>query len=451
MNSTESDPFSRHSSNEISSNFLAEPNCYEHNPNITFSFHRKFNPSDAFERASFLQASTNELSVKEEPEKQTVFKMNFKTEKTNAFVRTYMRIMDNYLNSGNYTHLETKILQNIPEEISESDLIIDFCDLDQEKLSAPLKSEEAPEKKNSRNPRHRKQKILSKSLLSVKEEKEGSFFSEKRSSESGFSLKKSSEKKFFANRLKTDFCIGKTEEDNENSSNKDSKSQTQNSKKEKARNSQFSNKSKKILKEKKKIQVSLKEKRLRTCKFSNEEASDREINDPLRKQSDRHFKRKYEFPPNEEPHCELQKPKKIQNHGKNFPKIFGPTVIRFILKDLFSDKAAMHDIYENFAIIDEFSMKNFKNWVNAINSHYTNINMYRKVWLLDFKEEKDRIFSNILTEFTKLFLYTESYYYFIVNSGSKFKNAEEYLKYLPIFTKGVNQPGNFRSIAGEKI
>lgn len=130
--------------------------------------------------------------------------------------------------------------------------------------------------------------------------------------------------------------------------------------------------------------------------------------------------------------------------GRNFPKIFGLTVVRFIQEDLFDDKKQLKAIYEKFGLFEKQSIVQFKNWIKeCISTEYTKLAIFRKVWKQEFLNDFERKFAAVLTELTKLFLIQEAYGYFIRSFGRKFKNRRvvlEYLKCIPIFMQGINEP-----------
>ena len=130
--------------------------------------------------------------------------------------------------------------------------------------------------------------------------------------------------------------------------------------------------------------------------------------------------------------------------ARNFPKIFGLTVAKFIQEDLFGDKQKLKAIYEKFGLFEKQSIVQFKNWIKeCISPEYTKLAIFRKVWKQEFLNDFERKFAAVLTELTKLFLIQEAYGYFIRNFGGKFKNKAvvlEYLKCIPIFMQGINEP-----------
>lgn len=133
--------------------------------------------------------------------------------------------------------------------------------------------------------------------------------------------------------------------------------------------------------------------------------------------------------------------------ARNFPKIFGQTVIRFIKDDLFSDKPLMRAIYDQHDLND--LIQEFKEWVGTLFSHYTTLPFFRKVWTFSFEKPRDKKFAEVLKEFTRLFLHREAYLYLIENSGKKFRNhdvVKEYMKCIPIFMQGVCCPENFNGL-----
>ena len=133
--------------------------------------------------------------------------------------------------------------------------------------------------------------------------------------------------------------------------------------------------------------------------------------------------------------------------ARNFPKIFGQTVIRYIEGDIFSDKSLMRAIYDRYHLND--SIEEFKEWVGTLFSQYTTLPFFRKVWTCSFVKPKDKKFAEVLKEFTRLFLHREAYLYLIENSGKKFRNhnvIKEYMKCIPIFMQGVCFPENFRGL-----
>lgn len=151
----------------------------------------------------------------------------------------------------------------------------------------------------------------------------------------------------------------------------------------------------------------------------------------------------------------IKKPKRIKEGSnvpdsklaRNFPKIFGQTVIRFIKDDLFSDTFMMHAIYDQYDLND--SIQEFKDWVSCLNSQYTTLPFFRRVWSSNFRDQRDKRFAEILKEFTRLFLHREAYAYLIGNSGKKFRNHEvlkEYLKCVPIFLQGICSPESFHGL-----
>ena len=145
----------------------------------------------------------------------------------------------------------------------------------------------------------------------------------------------------------------------------------------------------------------------------------------------------------------ISKKKTSTVSAKNFPKILGQTVIRFVMDDLFANRNAIKDIYIKYNVWENETFDEFKLWVKEMYSKYTNIPVFRKVWLQEFGNVKEDKFCYILTEMTKKFLYKESYNYFISNSGTKFKNfsvVEKYLKCIPIFIQGISQPKYFTSM-----
>lgn len=145
----------------------------------------------------------------------------------------------------------------------------------------------------------------------------------------------------------------------------------------------------------------------------------------------------------------ISKKKKSTVSAKNFPKILGQTVIRFIMDDLFTNRNAIKEIYKKFNVWENETFDEFKLWVKGMYLKYTNIPVFRKVWLQEFENMKENKFCYILTEMTKIFLYKESYNYFISNSGKKFKNFRvvgKYLKCIPIFIQGISQPKFFTSM-----
>jgi hypothetical protein len=121
-------------------------------------------------------------------------------------------------------------------------------------------------------------------------------------------------------------------------------------------------------------------------------------------------------------------------------------VIHFIKEELFSDKAAVENIYKYFGLEEHKLKIRFKEWINSIFCQYTKLAMFRKVWLQQFKKHKERNYAEVLTEFTKLFLYQECYHYLIKNTGRKFRNVlvvNEYMKCIPLFVQGVHFPEEF--------
>ena len=145
----------------------------------------------------------------------------------------------------------------------------------------------------------------------------------------------------------------------------------------------------------------------------------------------------------------ISKKKKSIVSAKNFPKILGQTVIRFVMDDLFTNRNAIKDIYKKYNVWENETYDEFKLWVKGMYLKYTNIPIFRKVWLQEFGNVKEDKFCYILTEMTKNFLYKESYNYFLSHSGTKFKNFSvvgKYLKCIPIFIQGISQPKYFTSM-----
>ena len=136
----------------------------------------------------------------------------------------------------------------------------------------------------------------------------------------------------------------------------------------------------------------------------------------------------------------------INNKAKNFQKIFGQAVVRFILYNEFSKKSQMCQIYQASGLKDEKTIMIFKDWVISISRSYIRLEMFRKVWLGNFQNFVDRKFAEILTKFTKIFLFEECLDYF---KGGKFKDqkvVEKYLECIEIFKSGFERPENFTSL-----
>lgn len=136
----------------------------------------------------------------------------------------------------------------------------------------------------------------------------------------------------------------------------------------------------------------------------------------------------------------------INNKAKNFQKIFGQAVVRFILHNKFTKKSQMYQIYQTSGLKDEKSIMLFKDWVVSITRSYISLEMFRKVWLGNFQNFVDRKFAEILTKFTKLFMFEECLQYF---NGGKFKDPkvlEKYLECIEIFKSGFERPENFTTL-----
>lgn len=136
----------------------------------------------------------------------------------------------------------------------------------------------------------------------------------------------------------------------------------------------------------------------------------------------------------------------INNKAKNFQKIFGQAVVRFILYNKFSKKSQMCQIYQTSGLKDEKSIMIFKDWVIDISRRYISLEMFRKVWLGKFQGFVERKFAEILTKFTKIFLFEEALQYF---KEGKFKNPEvlgKYLECIEIFKSGFEKPENFTTL-----
>jgi len=269
---------------------------------------------------------------------------NFNIEPTNAFIRTFTKIVDHYLNSGKCTLLSTEIIKTSrqKEVIKESDLVIE-------------------QESESDHP-----KKLSLSLFNKK--------------------KNTSQNTKKHSRVKLSLILAQKEETKKN------------------------------------------------------QGSRKSLNKMLNKVSTKSINK--------------QNPSKdflSASPGKNFPKIFGRAVIRFIKEDLFSNKAAMRSIYEDSGLLENESMGRFIEWINSIAEEYGKLSIFRKVWLQDYEKDCEKQYSKALTEFTRMFLYQECYYYLIKNSGKdkRFQNClvvEEYLKCIPVFIQGVNHPKGFQGL-----
>jgi len=184
-----------------------------------------------------------------------------------------------------------------------------------------------------------------------------------------------------------------------------------------------------------------------------EETTKNDINSFIKKeekaffvQTGKCFQKEFQEIPRIQP--KLSQNSKIGRLGRNFPKILGQAVIKFIKEQLFSDKLAVQNIYDEHGLQEQKPMAHFLEWINSIYCQYTSFSMLRKVWLQNFERQKERNFAEVLTELTSLFLHQESYYYLIKNSG-RFRNpfaVEEYMKCIPIFIQGVNHPLNFTGL-----
>ena len=134
---------------------------------------------------------------------------------------------------------------------------------------------------------------------------------------------------------------------------------------------------------------------------------------------------------------------------KNFPKIFGQTVIRFITQDLFTNQSDVDKIYRKYGF-NENDVIAFKNWADSNKNNYISLPVFRNVWLgIGNEDENERIFGRMLTELTGIFLYGEAFSYFLNSFGGKFRNSDvvmQYLDCIPIFIKGFNNPQYFLSL-----
>ena len=151
-------------------------------------------------------------------------------------------------------------------------------------------------------------------------------------------------------------------------------------------------------------------------------------------------------------HHTLEKPLNtggINNKAKNFQKIFGQAVIRFIIYNKFSKKSSMLQLYEDSGLQSQKSIISFQEWIVSMGQSYSSLQMFRKVWLGYFQSFVDRKFAEILTKFTKLFLYEECLNYFTKNEGERFKDPqvlEKYTECIAIFKRGFQEPEKFISL-----
>ena len=136
----------------------------------------------------------------------------------------------------------------------------------------------------------------------------------------------------------------------------------------------------------------------------------------------------------------------INIKARNFQKIFGQAVVRFIIYNKFSKKSQMSQIYQTSGLKDKKTIMIFKDWVISIRSSYNSLEMFRKVWLGNFQNFVDRKFAEILTKFTKIFLFEECLDYF---KGGQFKDQKVLMKYLEcieIFKSRFKRPENFTKL-----
>lgn len=71
----------------------------------------------------------------------------------------------------------------------------------------------------------------------------------------------------------------------------------------------------------------------------------------------------------------------MQLFTKKFSENFGRTIIRFVMDDLFTNRNAIKDIYQKYNVWENETFDEFKLWVKGMYSKYTNIPVFRKVWL----------------------------------------------------------------------
>ena len=136
----------------------------------------------------------------------------------------------------------------------------------------------------------------------------------------------------------------------------------------------------------------------------------------------------------------------INIKARNFQKIFGQAVVRFILYNKFSKKSEMSEIYQTSWLKDEKTIMIFKDWVISISGSYISLEMFRKVWLGNFQNFVDRKFAEILTKFTKMFLFEGCLDYF---KGGNFKDQkvlEKYLECIEIFKSRFKRPEKFTTL-----
>jgi len=139
----------------------------------------------------------------------------------------------------------------------------------------------------------------------------------------------------------------------------------------------------------------------------------------------------------------------IKHKAKNFQKIFGQTVIRFIVFDQFSYKAPIRRLYDAYGLKDQASLMSFKDWVLLMNRFYISLSMFRRIWLGQFQSPVDRFYAEILTKATEIFLFGECYEYFKGNFAKKFKDKivlEKYLDCIQKFKNGFKNPEKLVSL-----
>lgn len=155
--------------------------------------------------------------------------------------------------------------------------------------------------------------------------------------------------------------------------------------------------------------------------------------------------------------------KSIKNRHKNCPKLFGRAFFRLLLNEIsFKNEFLIEENMKKLAksgidypdtsneIFQKISINGFFDWLKSNNYHrvYNNLQFYREVW--KYQEIDKDLNQNWVTQHYKYFLtglmkeFFEVYAFgYVIHSKIQLKNAKKYLKMIPIFLRGIENPETF--------
>lgn len=142
--------------------------------------------------------------------------------------------------------------------------------------------------------------------------------------------------------------------------------------------------------------------------------------------------------------------------GKNFPIIFGNSIVKILMLKCNCISKDVFDTIFNRIFLDSDYKPKYDDFLSYINEEnyaikFRNIKFFKEVWLNDDSNDNITIknYKKFIREICQYFLENVAFFYFTSNFYTKQLMQEriiEYLKFIPVFLRGTYLPEDFNSL-----